>query len=103
MDHSVNPIQNSEGIYVAIRMRPLNDREKSNGEEVVFGCTSNNSISQVKDNHLVENQTYSYDKVFDGSATTAEVYTHVGKDAVRNVAAGINGTIFACKVYTPAS
>ena len=103
MDHSVNPVQNSEGICVAIRMRPLNDREKSNGEEVVFGCTSNNSISQVRGDQVVEGQTYSYDKVFDEGATTAEVYTHVGKDAVRNVAAGINGTIFACKVYTPSS
>lgn len=102
MDHSVNPIQHSEGICVAIRMRPLNDRERSSGQEPSFRCSSkDNRISQVKDNQVVEN--YSYDKVFDERATTAEVYTHVGKDAVRNVAAGINGTIFACKIYTPAS
>ena len=100
MDHSVNPTQNSEGICVAIRMRPLNDREISGGQEASFRCTSrDNRISQLKDNQVVEGQTYYYDKVFDERATTAEVYTHVGKDAVRNVAAGINGTIFACKIH----
>lgn len=98
MDHSGNPASSTEGICVAIRMRPLNDREISGGQEGVFRCTSkDNRISQLKDGQVVEGQTYYYDKVFDERATTAEVYTHVGRDAVKNVAAGINGTIFACK------
>lgn len=104
MDHNVNPTQSSEGICVAIRMRPLNEREISGGQEASFRCTSrDNRISQLKDNQVVEGQTYYYDKVFDERATTAEVYTHVGKDAVRNVASGINGTIFACKIHSQVS
>jgi hypothetical protein len=87
-----------EGFCVAIRMRPLNHREKVGGEEAVFRCTTkDNRISQFRDNQVVDGQTYFYDKVFDEHATTADVYTHVGRDAVANVAAGINGTIFACK------
>ena len=89
----------TEGICVAIRMRPLNDRELSGGQEAVFRCTpKDNRVAQIKDNQTVEGQTYHYDKVFDEHATTAEVYTHVGRNAVKNVAAGINGTIFACKI-----
>ena len=100
MDHGGNPVVNAEGICVAIRMRPLNEREITGGQEAVFRCTSkDNRISQLKDNQVVEGQTYFYDKVFDERATTAEVYTHVGRNAVKNVAAGINGTIFACESY----
>jgi hypothetical protein len=101
MDQSACSAPVAEGICVAIRMRPLNDRETSGGQEAVFRCAPReNRISQIKDNQVVEGQTYHYDKVFDERATTAEVYTHVGRDAVKNVAAGINGTIFACKIMS---
>lgn len=88
----------TEGICVAIRMRPLNERENLGGQEAAFKCTiKDNRVSQLKDGQAIDGQTYFYDRVFDEKASTAEVYTHIGKDAVRNVAAGINGTIFACK------
>lgn len=103
MEHSSSSqaLHAQEGICVAIRMRPLNDRELACGQDAVFRCSStDNRISQLKENQVVEGQTYSYDKVFNEKATTAEVYTHVGRDAVKNVAAGINGTIFACMYIT---
>lgn len=89
----------SEGICVAIRMRPMNDRELRDGQEKIFSCQPlQNSISQLKDNNQpLEGQTYFYDKVFDGSSSTAEVYSHSARNIVLNVAKGINGTIFACK------
>ena len=96
---------NSEGICVAIRMRPMNERELKDGQEKIFSCQLNqNSISQLKDNNQpLEGQTYYYDKVFDGNSTTPEVYDHTAKEIVKNVVRGINGTIFACNktyVYT---
>lgn len=95
---TISSVPNSEGICVAIRMRPLNERENSGGQEAAYRCTArDNKISQLKDGQVMDGQTYFYDRVFDESATTAEVYTHIGRDAVKNVAAGINGTIFACK------
>lgn len=98
MDQNTSQSPASEGICVAIRMRPLNDRELLGGQEAIFRCASkDNRVTQIKDNQIVEGQTYYYDKVFDEHATTAEVYTDVGRNAVKNVAAGINGTIFACK------
>lgn len=98
MDQNVRQAPVTEGVCVAIRMRPLNDREISGGQEAAFRCTSkDNRIAQLKDNQVVDGQTYHYDKVFDEHASTAEVYAHIGRVAVKNVAAGINGTIFACK------
>ena len=87
-----------EGICVGIRMRPLNEREISNGQDKIFRCINDrNAISQVKDSQLVEGQTYHYDKVFDERSSTVEVYSHIGRDIVQGVMNGINGTIFACK------
>jgi kinesin family protein 5 len=86
----------AEGICVAIRMRPLNEREINGGQEAVFRCmTTQNSVVQLKDGQPVD--TYFYDKVFDPNANTVEVYSHVARDIVKNVVSGINGTIFACK------
>lgn len=88
--------QKEEGICVAIRMRPLNDRECTGGQQAVFQCLhGQNAIAQLRDGQPMDGQTYHYDKVFNGQATTAEVYTHIARDAVKNVANGINGTIFA--------
>lgn len=90
--------KSSEGICVAIRMRPLNDRETNSGQEKIFKCLNNcNAVQQVKDNLPVEGQTYYYDKVFDETSNTANVYSHIGLDIVQGVMSGINGTIFACK------
>ena len=96
--------QSKEGICVAIRMRPLNDREISSGQEKIFNCVKqSNSICQLKDGQPLEGQTYYYDKVFDGSSITQDVYSSVAKDIVKGVVHGINGTIFACKcfIYLP--
>jgi centromeric protein E len=88
---------NHEGICVAIRMRPLNEKEIASGQEKIYAChPQSNSISQSKYEYT-DGQTYYYDKVFDGNATTAEVYSHIAKDIVKGVVRGINGTIFACK------
>ena len=96
--HTNKQHNSSEGICVGIRCRPLNERELNNGQDKIFKCfKERNAISQVKENQPVEGQTYFYDKVFDESSTTVEVYTHIGKDIVNGVMNGINGTIFACK------
>ena len=88
--------QQQEGIQVAIRVRPLNEREITGGQSVSFqALVGQNAVAQLRDGMPMEGQTYLYDKVFDEKATTAEVYTHIARDAVKNVANGINGTIFA--------
>lgn len=78
-------------------MRPLNEREKNSGQDKIFQV-DRNTVSQIYHGQPVENQVYSYDKVFDESASTREVYSHIAKDIVSGVLSGINGTIFACKI-----
>lgn len=89
--------QTKEGICVGIRIRPLNDREVSSGQQPIFRCLpQTNTICQVKDGCPVEGQAYNYDKVFDETSSTDAVYDYSGQAIVKGVANGINGTIFAC-------
>lgn len=84
-----------QGICVAIRMRPLNEREQSGGQEKIFSCsTQTNAIVHTKDAMAVE--TSYYDKVFDETAANKEVYAQIAQGIVEGVVKGINGTIFAC-------
>ena len=88
--------QQQEGIQVAIRVRPLNERETSGGHSEAFqALVSQNAVAQVKDGIPVDGQTYLYDKVFDEKATTAEIYARIARDAVQGVVSGVNGVIFA--------
>lgn len=99
MDHQQS-LSSKEGICVGIRMRPLNEREISSGQQSIFRCLPNtNTICQFKEGSTipVDGQVYNYDKVFDESANTDAVYEHTGKSIVSGVANGINGTVFACK------
>eukprot|EP01042_Synura_sphagnicola_P009343 gene9343-11995_t len=86
----------SEGICVGIRMRPLNDRELTSGQQKLFQCVpSTNAVAQMRDNAPVDGQVYYFDKVFDERSSTGDVYAHIGKNIVQGVMNGINGTIFA--------
>jgi hypothetical protein len=98
MDQSNSSNSAKEGICVAIRMRPLNEREICSGQTSIFKKLSNsNSIAQFKDGAPIEGQVYSYDKVFPDNSTTEAVYAHTCKSIVDGVTNGINGTVFACR------
>lgn len=75
-------------------MRPMNDRERGNVK--AFQCQADrNAVSDLQ-----SGETYTYDKTFDESSNTSDVYTHIAKDIVTGVMNGINGTVFACKQRT---
>ena len=86
-----------EGICVAIRMRPLNERELNGGQSSVFRVKQNSVEQLSKEGTPVEGQNYNYDKVFAENHGNADVYDGIGRDVVKGVVKGINGTIFACK------
>ena len=77
---STSTLQAQEGICVAIRMRPLNERELSGGQHELFRCLPNNSVGQLKDGQPLEGQVYYYDKVFDENTST-----HIGTDGGNNI------------------
>ena len=96
-----NGNKQSEGICVAIRMRPLNEREVNSGQEKIFKCqTDRNAVCQTyrDSDQPVEGQVYHYDKVFDESSSTDDVYSYIGSNLVKGVMSGMNATIFACKL-----
>lgn len=93
--YQTSTLPTQEGICVAIRMRPLNERELNGGQHELFKCLPNNSVGQLKDGQPLDGQIYYYDKVFDANTNTATVYEHIGTDIVKSVTSGINGTIFA--------
>jgi centromeric protein E len=88
----------TEGIKVAIRVRPLNERELNQaGNERIFKCDiATNSIYPINiEGQPIEGSVYCYDHVFDEGCRTKDVYSQTGKHIVNGVMNGINGTIFA--------
>lgn len=90
---------NHEGVCVAIRMRPMNTREKEDGQSKSFASDTDesNTITQFRDGQPID--AFSFDKVFEETSNNEGVYTHVAKRIVTSVANGFNGTIFACKYF----
>jgi hypothetical protein len=84
-----------QGIKVAIRVRPLNDREKNGGQDRVFRCEGNSIYQIVNSEEKQQPQVFSYDHIFD-EKTNMEVYKNTAEELVESVMKGINGTIFAC-------
>jgi len=88
-------------ITVAVRMRPLNDKESNTNREWRY-LPKYNSISQCTSSGkplsvCVINRTFfSYDKAFGETSTTQQVYEATSQGIVNSVAAeGKNGLIFA--------
>ncbi len=90
-----------EGILVAIRVRPLNEREVSNGQRCIWRCLPTYfSITQTtpEGNPLPDakgSTFFTYDRIFAEAATNKEVYDGVGRRLVSGAVSGVNGTIFA--------
>ena len=90
-------MDSSEGICVAIRMRPLNERELNGGQVPVFRVKENTVEQMTKEGQAIDGQLYHYNQVFGETAQNKDVYSYIARDVVRGVVQGINGTIFACK------
>lgn len=83
----------TEGILVAVRARPLNEREKKyaeNGKGWLIDADMN-TVRQDKDGQ----QPYTFDRVFGEDTKCESVYASVGRPVVKACLDGINGTVFA--------
>lgn len=84
-----------QGIVVAVRVRPLNERES---RPTWRPLPQYNAITQLgADGEPLHgtNAVFNVDQVFDDSATTKQLYDKVCKNIVHGVISGINGTVFA--------
>ena len=85
---------------VAVRMRPLNQNE-GNHNRVWKVLPKYSSVTQTtKTGHPLPERIqgrnfFTFDKTFNETVSTGEVYDSVAKDIVTSVVTGLNGTIFA--------
>jgi kinesin family protein 5 len=91
-------MQESENIKIAVRFRPLNQREE--GEDVSFLKIDNNNIELTNENDKSQNHKFIFDNVFNVDSNQEEVYNLVAKNAIEWFCQGYNSTIFT---YGPTS
>ncbi|PIN23911.1 Kinesin-like protein [Handroanthus impetiginosus] len=86
-----------EKIFVAIRLRPLNERELAKNDVSDWECINNTTI--IFKNTLQERSllptAYTFDRVFGFDASTRQVYEEAAKKISLSVLSGMNSTIFA--------
>lgn len=84
----------SESVKVAVRVRPMNSREKDENSTIcveVDPSTNQISVSNPKQ----ETKTFQFDYVYPLTSSQREVYDEVAFPIVESIFQGYNGTIFA--------
>ncbi|KNE70073.1 hypothetical protein AMAG_15055 [Allomyces macrogynus ATCC 38327] len=80
-----------ENVAVGVRVRPLNKRENNANAHDAWTVHGNQIAPR---NQHVKADTYTFDWVFDQSATNAHVYDCLARNIVHAATHGFNGTIF---------
>ncbi|CAN8274075.1 unnamed protein product [Cochlearia groenlandica] len=84
-----------EKILVSVRVRPLNEKEKTKNDRCDWECVNNTTIL-CKSHNLPDNKSsFTYDKVFGFESPTKQVYDDGAKEVALCVLSGINSSIFA--------
>jgi Kinesin motor domain len=89
-----------ENIQVAVRVRPLNEKEISDGEIMPWRIRQNTiEITKYESENQLglkkpSKQSYCFDHCFAESHSNEQVYTKVAKSVVTSCLEGYNGTIF---------
>ncbi|KAI4336818.1 hypothetical protein L6164_015298 [Bauhinia variegata] len=85
-----------EKIFVSIRVRPLNEKERARhdvSEWECFGNTVKHKNTPIERSSLID--AYTFDRVFHEGCSTEQVYKEGIKDVALSVVRGINSSIFA--------
>lgn len=94
---SSSPRSSADGVRVAVRVRPLNEREKSLGAGpvgVAWGLTPT-SMTQLVDQRPVSGNSFAFDHVFLEGVDNETVYKELAAPVVLSTVEGVNGVIFA--------
>ena len=87
------PKKASNAIYVAVRARPLNSREKKLKSDVCIAMSGNETIiTNPKDN---TEKKFTYDQSYWWDEAQDKVYQDLGKGTIAKAIEGFNGTVFA--------
>lgn len=88
-----------ERIFVSVRIRPLNDKERAKNDVPDWECI--NSTTVIHRNNISASDrslyptAYTFDRVFGTDCSTREVYEAAAKEVALSVVSGINSSIFA--------
>ncbi|KAL1217047.1 Kinesin-like protein KIN-7H [Cardamine amara subsp. amara] len=88
-----------EKIYVSVRLRPLNDKERFRNDVPDWECINNTTI--IYRSHLSISErsmypsAYSFDRVFGPECCTRQVYDQGAKEVAFSVVTGVNASVFA--------
>ncbi|ESQ54920.1 hypothetical protein EUTSA_v10026976mg [Eutrema salsugineum] len=83
-----------EKILVSVRVRPLNEKEKTRNDRCDWECINNTTII-CKSHNLPDKPSYTFDRVFGFESPTKQVYDDGAKEVALCVLSGINSSIFA--------
>ncbi|XP_022801236.1 kinesin-like protein KIN-7I [Stylophora pistillata] len=84
----------TDNIRVAIRVRPLIKRE-NDFHQPIHWKVDGNTITQLANGKILPNSSYFFDRIFDMSSSTQDVYDEFGRPTVLSAMDGFNGTLFA--------
>ncbi|KAL0727143.1 hypothetical protein Bca4012_023236 [Brassica carinata] len=83
-----------EKILVSVRVRPLNEKEKTRNDRCDWECINNTTII-CNAHNLSDKPSFTFDKVFGFECPTKQVYDDGAKEVALCVLSGINASIFA--------
>ncbi|KAL5698514.1 Kinesin-like protein nack2 [Ranunculus cassubicifolius] len=89
------PKAQEEKIFVTVRVRPLSQKEHALKDQVAWDCRDQHTIIPKGINQERTSGAYTFDRVFDPSCGTQNVYDEGAKDVALSALTGINATIFA--------
>ncbi|KAJ3064518.1 hypothetical protein HDU98_012081, partial [Podochytrium sp. JEL0797] len=86
-------------IKVAVRVRPLNERETTAGQgsawSVAPGGAALSLTAPLEKNGSSASHSYSFDAIYGPTAKTLDIYRGSSRDLIDSCCEGINATIFA--------
>ena len=91
-----DPQEKADCVRVAVRVRPLNNREKSIATNARFSWKiDESSITQCDNGKLLASNSYSFDTVFMQESTNEQIFVKLAQPVVTSAVQGMNGVIFA--------
>lgn len=96
-DGPISGSSRKERVWVGVRIRPLLEQELLAREQPAWKAVDGSALQNI-DQECVSAQhsgCYQYNRVFDESSTSEQVYTEAASSLVGAAVTGYNGTVFA--------
>eukprot|EP00929_Paragymnodinium_shiwhaense_P097528 TRINITY_DN59188_c0_g1_i1.p1 TRINITY_DN59188_c0_g1~~TRINITY_DN59188_c0_g1_i1.p1 ORF type:complete len:1139 (-),score=223.73 TRINITY_DN59188_c0_g1_i1:209-3625(-) len=92
---SAGGTKESNKIQVAVRTRPLNNKEKQTGDRIIWRFGPHSLEELEDDGRRSKNKTWEFENVFAPETTNDDIFAMQCKKVVDGALSGFNGTIFA--------